>query len=139
MSKNYTDWHCLKTQIESQQQLIRFHEREVWWISLGKNIGVELDGKNALFDRPVLIFRKFNHLMCWILPLTSKQRDDKFHCSFVLKHRIQYAVLSQIRVISAKRLIRRIGRISHSDFLKISLSFDQLLKQTDPTLGSSGA
>lgn len=64
--RNYTLWHSLKEKIELKNiEEIRFREQEIWWCSLGENIGCEEDGKNELFERPVLILRKFNHEMFW--------------------------------------------------------------------------
>ncbi len=40
-----------------------FHEREVWWCGIGINIGVEIDGKNSDFERPVLVVKKFNGMI----------------------------------------------------------------------------
>lgn len=37
---------------------ILFYEREIWWCSLGVNIGFEQDGTNDLFERPVLVIKK---------------------------------------------------------------------------------
>ncbi|MBU0661405.1 hypothetical protein KKG22_04495 [Patescibacteria group bacterium] len=37
-----------------------FREREVWWASLGKNIGYEMDGKNDLFEIPILILKGYS-------------------------------------------------------------------------------
>ena len=44
--------------------------------TLGKNIGDEEDGKTEDFERPPLIFRKFNKNLLFILPLSSKIKEN---------------------------------------------------------------
>ena len=51
-----------------------FHEREVWWCSLGANIGFEQDGGGEDFERPVVILKKFNLDACLIVPLTARPK-----------------------------------------------------------------
>lgn len=57
----FLDWTAKKVQIHfSQRGEIYFEEREVWWASLGENIGSEANGKNFHFERPVIVLRKFS-------------------------------------------------------------------------------
>ena len=53
-------WNSLKKDIDINNVDFSFSEKEIWWCSLGKNIGNEQDGKNRNFERPVLIFKKWN-------------------------------------------------------------------------------
>lgn len=148
--KNYKDWHNLKSDIEENGQEKKFREREIWWCSLGENIGFEQDGKNEKFERPVLVLRKFNKGMFFGLPLTSKRKEDKFHMGFTVKTKNKngefeenesFAILSQLRLLSSKRIIRRIVRINENTFAKIEGGFIKLLleKPNGPLSGSSGA
>lgn len=34
-----------------------FKERQIWWASIGQNIGVEANGKNKKYERPVIILK----------------------------------------------------------------------------------
>jgi hypothetical protein len=63
MFKDFDEWNEEKKNFEkySPESLI-FHEREIWWCSLGVNLGDEQDGKNNLFERPVLVVRKTSQL-----------------------------------------------------------------------------
>lgn len=148
--KNYKDWHNLKSDIENSGQEKKFREREIWWCSLGENIGFEQDEKNEKFERPVLVLRKFNKGMFFGLPLTSKRKEDKFHMGFMVKTKNKdgefeenesFAILSQMRLLSSKRIIRRVVRINENTFAKIEGSFIKLLleKPNGPLSGSSGA
>ena len=50
------------------------HEREIWWCSLGVNVGHEEDGKNEQFERPALILKKWSNKTVIILPMTTKTK-----------------------------------------------------------------
>ena len=43
--KDFQNWHSLKTKLESLEKDELFREREIWWCSIGENIGFEQDGK----------------------------------------------------------------------------------------------
>lgn len=128
MKKDFQKWHNLKLEIHDHHPEPLYQEQEIWWCSLGANIGVEADGKNELFERPILIFRKFNRQMFWGLPMTSKKKDGPFYFSFSLHNMERTAVLSQIRVLSAKRLIRRLGKVSDNVFAQLRAGFGELIK-----------
>jgi hypothetical protein len=34
---------------------------DIWWASIGENVGSEINGKSRLFSRPVIIFKKLAH------------------------------------------------------------------------------
>lgn len=60
MEKNFDEWSVLKQNLDKTQKLILFKEQDIWWCSIGLNVGSEANGKNEYFSRPVLIVRKFN-------------------------------------------------------------------------------
>ena len=135
MNKDFDKWNELKKLIHNEK-IPPFHrECEIWWCSLGVNIGFEEDGKNKLFERPVLIFRKFNKNMFWGLPLTKTQRVGKFYFSFELKKQQSSVILSQLRIFSSKRLIRRMGRLNDLEFKDLEEKVLMLIKETDPLRG----
>ena len=117
MMKNFLKWHAKKAVINDIVQPPFFHEREIWFCSLGANVGFEQDGKGDDFLRPVLIFRKFNKDIFWGIPLTKTQKETPFHFRFSFVKSIEsVAILSQIRLIDARRLARRMGIISEVDY-----------------------
>ena len=95
--KDFDQWNAKKKLFDKKQlsKKLYFHEREIWWCSVGVNIGVEMDGKNHDFERPILIVKKFNGMMFWGVPLTSKPKKHPY--SFEIKHRkgVSFANLSQ--------------------------------------------
>ena len=62
--KNFDEWNIQRKMVQKNSVVesydFFFHEKEVWWSALGVNIGVEMDGKNENFERPVLVLRKIN-------------------------------------------------------------------------------
>lgn len=120
MKKDFTGWNQRKIVIQDlNQEPIHFSEREVWWCSLGQNIGDEEDGKNELFERPVLILRKFNKNIAIVIPLTTHGKNDSmfyYKLSFELG---SWLILSQIRLVSSKRLLRKMYRLGRGEFASI--------------------
>lgn len=51
------------------------------------------------------------------------------------KYYRETVILSQIRTLSSKRLVRRMGHISEEDFNKIEERVIDLIKETDPSRG----
>ena len=136
MRKDFQEWHSLKSLIDLNEKQILYRSQEIWWCSLGANVGVEADGKHSLFERPVIVFRKFNREMFWGLPLTSQQKESQpFYFEFPLHGEPQVAVLSQMRTLSSKRLIRRVGKISDSKFIELNNAIIFFINKTDPLRG----
>lgn len=128
--KDFDEWNKEKQYLEkSGHENLIFREREIWWCSLGKNIGSEQDGKNKLFERPVLVFKKFNDRLCWILPLSSRPKEGVYY--HILKHGEKEftVILSQLRLVSIKRFRRLlIGAISPHQFSLVQEKVINLIK-----------
>ncbi len=73
--KNFEKWHILKNELDKKEHSIFVNEREVCFVSIGENVGFEQNGKNDLFERPVLVLRKFGTQTFVGIPLTSKPRE----------------------------------------------------------------
>lgn len=95
---------------------------------MGVNVGFEQDGKNDLFERPVLIIKTFNKEVLWIVPLTSRRKSNKYYYEFDYKSKPQTAILSQVRLISSKRLLRKIWTFPEKDFRKVKELIADFLK-----------
>jgi len=125
--KKFSDWTKLKIKIHSKRKRIYFKEREIWWASLGVNIGHEQDGKNKKFERPVLILRVFNNEVLWILPLTSNNKAGKYYYQFNYDNKKYSIILSQLKLISSRRLLRKIRTFEKSKFKEIKYLIKNLL------------
>jgi mRNA interferase MazF len=119
--KDFDNWSEKKKQADKKDlgRNLFLYEREVWWCSLGVNIGVEIDGKNENFERPVLIIKKFNGLMFWGIPLTSKAKVNPYVIQVEHEKGVSYANVSQLRLLSSKRILRKVGVISEASFTKV--------------------
>ncbi len=112
------DWTKKKLEHHCLEKEIYFREKEVWWVALGKNIGFEVDGKHYLFERPVLILKKYSKDMCFILPLTSKIKPDNpwYQILINISGGISSINLSQGRTISRKRFLRKMGVMDKKEY-----------------------
>jgi mRNA interferase MazF len=119
MKKDFDIWNNRKKELNDKVFNSYVHAREVWWCSIGINVGDEEDGKNALFERPVLIIKKFNQRIVLIIPLTTKTKDNYYYFTFTYDGLEFAAILSQIRLISTSRLSRRVKTIDKDIFEQI--------------------
>ena len=127
MEKDFDRWNDRKKKVHARSERILFHEREIWWCALGVNVGYEQDGKNHDFERPVIIVRQLSPDTCMILPLTTKRRLEKFQAVINYRNIKNYALLDQIRVIDARRLLRKIGLANEKEFSYIIAKLKQIL------------
>lgn len=133
MEKDFDKWNNLKKIFEKEERKFFAHPREIWWCSLGINLGAEIDGKNDNFERPVLVTNVYNRETMLVLPITSKEKKDKFHYKIFVKikdiktgeyqERPVWIKLTQARVISNKRLLRKVDLISIDNFKEIMVIF----------------
>src|SRR5437773_11349079 len=86
MQKDFPGWHRQKEQLHAQRHTPTFQEREIWWCSVGVNIGHEMDGKNQFYHRPVLIVRTLNPHIFFGVPLTTKIKQNPY--SLILDSRV---------------------------------------------------
>jgi mRNA interferase MazF len=126
-TKDFDGWAELKPKLHSINKAnIYFQERDVWWCSLGCNIGGEQDGKNAIFNRPVLVSKKFNHDVFYGLPMTTKNKDNPYYIKITFGGREVSVLLSQMRIFDKKRFQRKIGQLDTADFERVIRSFKNL-------------
>ena len=117
MNKDFKKWHNKKSQVDEIEKRPFFHEQEIWFCHLGVNVGFEQDGSGEDFQRPVVIIKKFNSEVCWIIPLSKTNKRNKYYFPFPFNEKItSVAIISQIRLLDAKRLSRKIGNIREKDF-----------------------
>lgn len=138
--KIFVDWTKLKVRIHVSERMPAFpQKREIWWASLGQNIGVEVNGKNAAFERPVLVIKVFNTHSYLVAPISSKVRKDKYLFEFINNVGERNVVnISQLRTISSKRFVRKIADIAGSDFnLILELIQANILTKTKAPNGAS--
>ncbi len=126
--KDFSKWTQQKKDIHNDKERPFFHEREIWFAQLGENIGFEQDGRGKNFLRPLIVFKKFNKEVFLAIPLTTNQKTGKFYFNFTfIGEEVSTAILSQIRLVDAKRLVYKTGSISPDDFVVLKEKFKQLI------------
>ena len=129
--KDFDKWNKLKIELETKTREQIFHDAEIWWCSIGINIGNEEDGKNLNHERPVLILRKFNKDIFIGLPLSTKIKEGVYYLNLLDKNSFEFSVLlSQSRVFSSKRLIRKLSKLSRGKFSSVKEAYKNLLNTT---------
>jgi len=126
--KDFDSWNTKKKDIHEQKSGIFYHEREVWWCSLGVNIGSEQDGTGKNFDRPIVIIKGFNREIFFAVALTGKKKVGKYYCYLgKIEDQDASAILSQAKVVDVKRLVRKMGTIDEVLFTKLKSALKALL------------
>ncbi|MGB0719314.1 MAG: type II toxin-antitoxin system PemK/MazF family toxin [Bdellovibrionales bacterium] len=116
----FDDWSALKKRLNAKKPIPPYwKDRDIWWASIGYNIGHEQNGKHELFERPVVVIRKFNARLFWGVPLTTQIKTNPYYFQFEFKNRMQCAMITQLRLFDANRMIRKLGRMSKSDFQEL--------------------
>ena len=118
--KDFDEWNNQKKNIDFKTENILPKKKEIWWLSVGLNVGVEEDGKNKDFERPVLVIKAFNRQCFLGIPITSSdKKNKKYYFPIKYKQENYYLILSQIRLFSTKRLSRKIYDIKTEEFMKV--------------------
>jgi len=130
MQNDFDKWNEIKKKIDAEINLPDYFPKagEVWMCSVGKNIGFEQNGSGDNFSRPVLVIKKFNNQMFWVLSLSTKQKKFDFYYNFIDLNKKKVAViLAQLKLVSVKRLKRKLYEIKHKDFEEIKAKLKNFL------------
>lgn len=125
----FIDWIKIKIILDSivhKPPLI--DERDIWWISFGKNIGSEINGKSRLFSRPGIILKKLSSKFYLVAPTISKDDLGSWYVKITYAGRQTYVCLHQIRTLDYRRLSNKIGQLDDVQFNKIKAGFANLYK-----------
>ena len=120
MDKDFDGWNSKKKHIHSHAVAPFYHKREIWWCSLGVNVGFEQDGTGANYDRPVLVIQGFNPHVFFGVALTGKIKQGRYYAPIgKVEGREASVILSQARLIDTKRLIRKAGTLEKETFDRV--------------------
>ncbi len=126
MDQDYDNWNIKKKDLAKGSRVF-FDKGEIWYASLGKNLGDEEDGKNDGFERPILITRKFNNNIFICVPLTSNfSKEGKYYFK-LNSFNGSVAILSQVRLLDAKRLLRFMGKINNDELKAIKIQLGKIV------------
>lgn len=128
--EKYNNWNIKKQDIQFSERTEKmyFKEGDIWWCSLGLNIGSESFGKGENFRRPILIVKKLSGDLCITLPLTSKEKNGTWFIDITLQGEKKWAMLYQIRTLNKKRFTVKIGELDDTDFARVKEKLDALLE-----------
>jgi mRNA-degrading endonuclease toxin of MazEF toxin-antitoxin module len=113
MEKDFDNWNELKKKINVRNP-IYVSERDIWFCSVGLNIGSEQSGKHELFERPVLVIKKITANTFIGVPLTSNKKKGSWYVE--IESTNSSAIISQVKLFDTRRLTRKIGFISIEEF-----------------------
>lgn len=129
--KDFHLWDEYKRKIDARKIDFEFSEREIWWCSLGVNIGIEQDGKGTDFLRPVLVLKKVSKEGALVVPSTTSLKKGLVdRLDLMIAGENDQLILSQIRLVSSKRFFRRITKIDSATFLMILIRLVRYLLHT---------
>jgi len=127
MKKDFDKWNEHKKTIDSINTDLYFYERDIWWCSLGINVGFEQDGKNEYFTRPVLVLKKFSKDVFIGVPLSTSNKEGRYYFKFNFQEQKSNALLSQVRLFDTKSLKDKLGRLPKNIFKEIRQKIKDLL------------
>ena len=127
--KRFLEWIGLKQRLhEAVHQPPLVTEREIWWASIGDNVGSEINGKSTLFSRPVIIYKKLAHGFYFVVPTSTRPKTGSWFVPFNSIGRDMFACLHQARIIDYRRLSSRLGKLDEDDFDRVREGFWRLYK-----------
>ena len=121
MDDSCNQWNELKKKLDASETASTFlpQEREVWMCYMGRNIGYEQNGDRN-FMRPVLIIRKFDRKLFWIVPITEHQKPLDFYFNFTdPRGKSGAIILAQMKLMSVKRFVRVMYAFSADEFAHV--------------------
>ena len=126
--KDHDGWDKFSRKLEDHIVVPFFKEREIWWASIGINIGYEEDGKGEEFSRPVLILKKLGRYTFIGIPLSTSKKIGKLHLHFNFTEKTEStALLGHIRSFDSRRLIKKYGSVDKETFESIRKAAKDLL------------
>ncbi len=110
--KHFDEWNEVKKRIDDGDVSVFIRVGEIRWAILGCNVGSEMDGKGESFTRPVLVIHVIGKKLALVIPLSTKMKDVPGYILFDWKNKKNSLCIHQMKVISQKRILKRMGKIS---------------------------
>lgn len=127
----FDKWNKIKKFLDKKEEIIEFYQGNIYFMSIGKNIGYESFGKKELFLRPVLVYKKLSKTTFLGIPLTSKQKEGSYYFSFSYKKDvISTAILNQMRVFDIRRSEYLSGKINKNTYENLEKRVREFIKIT---------
>lgn len=124
MNKWFALWIVLKEKLHGKiSKPPQVSEGDIWWASIGENIGYEINGKSKLFTRPVIILKKISKGFYFAIPTTSQSRVGSWYIGFPESSLIKTACLHQARPVDYRRLYSKLGELKKIDLDRLKQAF----------------
>ncbi len=116
----FDNWNTFKKELNKSEKYFYPKHRQIWYISIWKNIWFESNWKWEDFKRPVLILKRI-WTMFLVVSMTTKWKNNHFYYSLDEKYfnKASFITLSQFKTVDKKRFIEKIWKINESDFVEI--------------------
>ena len=124
--KRFLEWIGLKEKLHQVERSFLFKDGEIWWCAVGENIGVEINGKDSLFSRPVFVYKKLSKEGFVGIPLSTQKKNGTWYVEVTFKGKINTLNLAQIRTFSVNRLYKKMGTLDDDDIKKVKDGFIRL-------------
>lgn len=135
MKNEFDKWNTEKQKLDAEEYSKENFPQigEVWMSVIGKNIGYEQNGTGDNFSRPVAIVSRFNNKMFWVAPLSTKQKEFDFYYNFLDPNNQKVSIIiAQLKLVSLKRLKRKMYDLSEKDFNATLQRIKSFLKNRNP-------
>jgi mRNA interferase MazF len=127
--KRFQEWFAVKPKLDESNSKPPFtKEGQMWWCSVGENIGTEISGKSSNFTRPVVILKKLSRYQFMVIPCSTKIKEGSWYVQFNHRDKKQVANLSQARTVDFRRLTTLMGDLDNKDFMDIKNGFLNLYR-----------
>ena len=103
MHKDFDSWNEKKKKLDSSNKKFLFKEGDIWWCSVGVNIGKESCGKGRNFLRPVLVLKKLSNHGFIGIPLTTKLSTNLWNIFLIVDGKKANAQIHQMKMLSSSR------------------------------------
>jgi mRNA interferase MazF len=123
--KNFDKWNEVKKQTETSDTKVYIRAGEIRWISVGVNVGSEIDGKGDSFTRPGLVLHVIGSHLALVVPFSTKIKEVPGYFPFEWKGVTTALCIHQLRIVSQKRILSRKGRVSED---RLKMVKDAILK-----------
>jgi mRNA interferase MazF len=125
------EWCKVVISLRNKKPPAFFKEGEVWWCSIGMNVGTEIFGKGSQFTRPVLILKKFGPHSFLGIPITSQSKEGNWYVPITYENRNDRVVLVQARAWDAQRLVKGITTLGSENLREVQRAFSELYSFDD--------
>lgn len=125
--KRFLEWIGLKERLHNKAPKVpHVKEGEIWWVSIGENIGSELNGKSYQFSRPMIVLKKLSHSFYYCVPTSTKIKNGSWYVPLRQKEIQMVACLHQSRSIDYRRLYSKLGQLDETDMRRVREQFGKL-------------